>query len=80
MQDYGIRDFLFWEEVFTLDKPFGMALCDEILRRNLAISWMTTTRADLVDEDIIRKMKEAGCVLLGLGIESCSQDILDTAK
>lgn len=80
MQDYGIRDFLFWEEVFTLDKPFGMALCDEILKRKLNISWMTTTRADLVDEEIIKKMKAAGCMLLGLGIESCSQEILDNAK
>jgi len=80
VQDYGIRDFLFWEEVFTLDKPFGMALCDEILKRKLNISWMTTTRADLVDEEIIKKMKAAGCILLGLGIESCSQEILDNAK
>lgn len=80
IQDYGIRDFLFWEEVFTLDKPFGIALCDEILKRKLDISWMTTTRADLVDEEIIKKMKAAGCMLLGLGIESCSQEILDNAK
>ena len=80
IKDYGIRDFLFWEEVFTLDKPFGLALCDEIVKRNLNIAWMTTTRADLVDEEIISKMKASGCVLLGLGIESCSQEILDNAK
>lgn len=80
IREHGIRDFLFWEEVFTLDKPFGMALCDEIIRRGLNIAWMTTTRADLVEEDIIRKMKDAGCVLLGLGIESCSQEILDNAR
>ncbi len=80
IQDHGIRDFLFWEEVFTLDKPFGIALCDEIMKRKLSIEWMTTTRADLVDEEIVKKMKEAGCILLGLGIESCSQEILDRAK
>jgi radical SAM superfamily enzyme YgiQ (UPF0313 family) len=80
IKDYGIRDFLFWEEVFTLDKPFGIALCEEIIKRKLNIAWMTTTRADLVDKEIIKKMKDAGCTLLGLGIESCSQEILDNAQ
>jgi len=80
IKDHGIRDFLFWEEVFTLEKSFGRALCDEIIKRDLKISWMTTTRADLIDEDFLRKMKAAGCVLLGMGIESCSQKILDTVK
>jgi radical SAM superfamily enzyme YgiQ (UPF0313 family) len=77
---FGIRDFLFWEEIFTLNKIFGTTLCDEILKRGLKISWATTTRADLVDEEILKKMKEAGCELLGLGIETCSQQILDNAQ
>jgi len=80
INQHGIKDFLFWEEVFTLHKDFGTALCDQIISKKLNISWATTTRADLVDEKILRKMKEAGCELLGLGIESCSQEILDNAK
>ena len=59
VKHHGIKDFLFWEEVFTLDKVFGMALCDEIMKKGLNISWATTTRADLVDEKILIKMKEA---------------------
>ena len=78
--DHGIKDFLFWEEIFTLDKAFGTALCTEIMRRDLAISWATTTRADQVNEQILTVMKAAGCELLGLGIESCSQKILDGAQ
>lgn len=78
--DHGIKDFLFWEEIFTLDKTFGTALCDEIIRKGLTISWATTTRADQVNEEILLKMKEAGCELLGLGMESCSQKILDNAQ
>jgi radical SAM superfamily enzyme YgiQ (UPF0313 family) len=77
---HGIKDFLFWEEVFTLHKNFGTELCNEIIKKDLNISWATTTRADLVDEKILIKMKEAGCELLGLGIESCSQEILDNAQ
>lgn len=76
----GIRDFLFWEEVFTLDKPFGLQLCAAIRSRQWDISWATTTRADQVDEEILAAMKSAGCTLLGLGIETAHQHILDNAK
>lgn len=78
--ELGLRDFLFWEEIFTLDRKFGMALCDAILERGWKISWATTTRADCVDEEILRRMKEAGCMLLGMGIESCEQEILDNVR
>jgi len=80
IKQHGIRDFLFWEEIFTLNKAFVMELCDEIMRKGLDISWASTTRADLLDERILRKMKQAGCELLGLGIESCSQEILDKSQ
>jgi radical SAM superfamily enzyme YgiQ (UPF0313 family) len=55
-------------------------MCDEIIRDKLNIKWAATTRVDTLEEDTIRKMKEAGCYLLGLGIESGSQEILDNAK
>ena len=80
MKQHGIKDFLFWEEVLTLDKAFVMELCDEIIKRDIDIFWAATTRADLLDEKMLRKMKEAGCELLGLGIESCSQKILDNLR
>ena len=78
--EYGIRDFLFWEEIFTLERDFGIEVCREIVKRKLGIAWATTTRADLVDREILEIMKAAGCELLGLGIESASQEILDRAK
>ncbi|MFH1202765.1 MAG: radical SAM protein [Candidatus Omnitrophota bacterium] len=80
VKKYNIKDFLFWEEAFTLDKKYCLDLCEAIIKSNLNISWAATTRADAVDENVLYKMKEARCNLLGLGIESASQKILDTAK
>ena len=79
-RELGLRDFLFWEEVFTLDKKFGLELCAAIIAKGWKISWATTTRADLVDTEILTAMKNSGCMLLGLGIESGHQHILDAAK
>lgn len=77
---YNIKDFLFWGEAFTLDKKFCNTMCDRIMEEKLPIEWSTTTRADAIDEEMLTKMKKANCQLLGIGIESASQDILDRAK
>jgi anaerobic magnesium-protoporphyrin IX monomethyl ester cyclase len=77
---YGIREFLFWEEVFTLDREYVMGLCREIRARGLSIKWAATTRVTSVEEEMLAAMKDAGCYLLGLGIESSSQKVLDLAR
>jgi anaerobic magnesium-protoporphyrin IX monomethyl ester cyclase len=77
---YDIDEILFWEEIFTLDKNRTLALCDAILKNNLSINWAATTRVNLLDEEILAAMKKAGCYLLGLGVESGVQSILDSAK
>ena len=80
MVDLGLRDFLFWEEIFAHDRDFAVSLCEAFLHKGWRLSWATTTRADRVDAELLRLMKQAGCFLLGLGIESGSQDILNLAR
>jgi radical SAM superfamily enzyme YgiQ (UPF0313 family) len=80
VNQYGIEEFLFWEEVFTLDKDYVLAVCQAIEEAGLKIQWAATTRVTSVQEDVLRAMKRAGCYLLGLGVESGSQTILDNAK
>ena len=77
---YGIDEFLFWEEVFMLDKNHVLAVCQAIEAAGLKIHWAATMRVTNVEEDVLRAMKRAGCYLLGLGIESSSQTILDNVK
>jgi radical SAM superfamily enzyme YgiQ (UPF0313 family) len=74
VRTYGIRRFFFWDEVFTMDKPRAMALCDEIVRRGLDIEWRCLTRIDLLNEEMIAKMAAAGCKFIEFGIESGNQD------
>lgn len=77
---YGISNFLFWGESFTMDPDYGAAICDEILKKGLNIKWSTTSRVDTLNKRLLSKMKKAGCLMLGLGIESVEQGILDGAK
>ncbi len=80
VEKYHIDEFLFWEEVFTLNKEQVLAFCEALEKNNLKIHWAATTRAHTLDEATIKAMKKAGCYLMGMGIESSSQEILDRAK
>lgn len=80
VRDLGLDEFLFWEEVFTLDRKYLLALCQAILDAGLRIHWAATTRVSTLDDEVAQAMKRAGCYLVGLGIETASQTILDAAK
>ncbi len=80
MDRYGVQEFLFWDEVFTLDRDFALAICEAMMKNNLSTRWAATTRVGLLDEVLLGAMKKAGCYLLGLGVESASQEILNNVK
>jgi len=67
---YGAGNFSFVDDVFTLERERVLAFCGEISRRRLRVSWSATTRADCVDEELLRAMKEAGCGYVSFGLES----------
>jgi len=77
---FGVSSFLFWAEGFVADKNRVYEICDEIIKRGLKFKWVANSRVDVVDLPLLRKMKEAGCWMIGYGIESGNQDILDTTK
>jgi radical SAM superfamily enzyme YgiQ (UPF0313 family) len=73
----GVRAILFRDQVFTMDREKTVRLCDEILRRRLKISWVVETRLDKIDEALLRKMRQAGCVRMHFGIESGDAELFD---
>ncbi len=74
---FGITDFLFWSESFTLNEEHVYGICEEILKRGLRINWMCNSRVDNVNQKMLALMKRAGCWLIGYGVESGNQEILN---
>lgn len=79
-RDYGVNHFLFWSELFTADRKYVLEVCSEIVRRQLAIHWATSSRVDYVDPEMLDAMKRSGCWLIAFGIESGDQRVLDLNK
>ncbi len=74
---YDIDTIAFMDDTFTLKKRKVIAICDEILKRNIKIMWGCTSRVDTLDETLLKKMKDAGCITIFIGVESADQQQLD---
>ncbi len=77
---YGYNGFDIWDDTLTMSKKHVLEICDEIIKRKLDIIWYARARVNTVNEEILRKMKEAGCRIIGFGIESGSERILKSIK
>jgi len=51
--NFGISDFLFWAESFTLKPSFAYEVCEEILNRDLKIRWVCNSRVDHVTLEML---------------------------
>ena len=64
------------DETFTADRKRGLAICRGIQERGQRFIWSCDTRADALDEELVREMRLAGCQRLSLGVESGSIAVL----
>jgi len=75
-EKYGTTFFSFKDDSFTVNKKRVDRFCDRLLAERLNIHWECNTRVDLIDENLLRKMKRAGCNSIKVGVESGSERIL----
>jgi len=73
---YGTRQFTFKDDSFTVNRKRVLELCDRLINEDIRINWDCNTRVNLVDEEILNKMKKAGCNGIKVGIETGSERIL----
>jgi len=72
--DIGFVSFA--EESFGANRAASARIVECLKRKGL--NWFAgAVRAKTIDSDTVRSWKEAGCVLFGFGMESCSQKMLD---
>jgi radical SAM superfamily enzyme YgiQ (UPF0313 family) len=74
--EYGIRDFYFIDDLFTIDSRRLQAITEGLIAQRLNIRWQCLGRVDRVSADILRQMYAAGCRRIHYGIESGNQEIL----
>lgn len=78
--NFDIRNFYFRADTFTWNKDWMIQICSLIKERKLDVQWVCNSRVDTIDQERLKWLKKAGCWMIGFGIESGEQDILNKMK
>jgi anaerobic magnesium-protoporphyrin IX monomethyl ester cyclase len=60
VENYKIKDIAFMDDTFMINKSRANSIADEIRARGLDIGFVASSRVDMVDKNIIEKLKSAG--------------------
>jgi len=80
IKKYSTEHFMFLDDTLTLHRQHIMKICDLIIQEKLNITFEGSTRANMIDEELIKKMTEAGLIRLSFGLESVDKEIRQTMK
>jgi anaerobic magnesium-protoporphyrin IX monomethyl ester cyclase len=81
VRDLGAKEIGVLDDSFNIDRQRVLDICDLIIAEGLNhVPWIMINgiRANLVDEELLGRMREAGCIRTAFGVESGNQRILDT--
>lgn len=79
VEQYKIKVLYFQDDTFTANKKLVNEICDYLILKgyNKELEIMVSTRPDVVDFLLLRKMRRAGIRWICFGVESGNQKILD---
>ena len=80
VEKYKVATAYFMDLDFLSDREIASELCDYLIKKKYKLKWVCQTRPDLLDIEIVKKMKEAGCRIIHLGVEAGSQELLDSVN
>ncbi len=75
-QEIGVLD-----DSFNIDRKRVLEICERLIAEGLNhVPWITINgiRANLVDQELLGRMRQAGCIRTAFGVESGNQRILDS--
>ncbi len=75
VKDHGVGFFILADEEPTINREKFVALCEELIDRDLGVHWGINTRVTdiLRDEDLLPLYRKAGLIHISLGTEASAQ-------
>ena len=75
-EKFGVRHINFYDDQFTFNKKRVEDFTEMILEKPLGMTFNCAVRAEHIDEALVRRMKQAGCWMMSLGIETGDEELL----
>lgn len=80
ISQYKANQIYFDDQSFVVDKQRVLKICELIISRNIKIPWTCMGDAIFSDYEMLKMMKEAGCIGIKFGVESAAPEILKQIK
>ena len=77
---FGVRHVNIYDDLFTLNRRRVEELCSLLISKPVGMNFNCAVRVGYDDDDLLRMLKEAGCLMVSVGIESADQEILRRHK
>ncbi|HHT9158248.1 MAG TPA: B12-binding domain-containing radical SAM protein [Candidatus Brocadiaceae bacterium] len=75
-KNYAISYIDFQDELLMSSAQRTVELCESFIKSNLKFKWWCNGRLNYAKPDLLKLMKEAGCVFINYGIESLDEKAL----
>lgn len=79
-REYGITYVAFQDELLMSSVERTVQLCNAFMKAKLNIKWNCNGRLNYAKPDVLRLMRQAGCVLINYGIEAMDDQVLRNMK
>ncbi len=78
--DKGFRYFYFFDDTFILNKDYVLKFCKQFKEKGFhkLLRWNVNIRANLVTDELMGALKDAGCYQVRMGVESGNEYIRNT--
>lgn len=72
IQKYNVKTGYFIDLDFLAEREIAEGVCDHLIKKH-KFYWVCQTRPEMVDLELLKKMKAAGCKIIHFGVETDSQ-------
>lgn len=80
VHQFGVKQIRFDDDTFEIDRQRALTVCRLLKKERLDLVWLAQCRPGLMDGELCRAFREAGCVMVLFGIESGNDEILEKIK
>jgi radical SAM superfamily enzyme YgiQ (UPF0313 family) len=75
-ETFGIRHVNFYDDQFTFQRQRVIDFCKKMIDGKLKMTFNCAARAEHLDEELLGLMRQAGCWMISLGIETGDEQLL----
>jgi len=79
-REQGVDYVYFVDDIFNNPSSYAEALCREMIRNKIDVQWSAFVHPGFLTEDLLKWMKESGCVGIEFGTDSGSSQMLKNYK